>query len=294
MYYRLYSYTITQNNNIPVGPDRHYDLFVKSKGKDEFGALAVYRGRKNSILMHLQKYQSDFSGLIGKYSTERQVTKYDDVEDTADTITVDDEDYPNTPFIAYPRLGFIAVLDSGQLKADGAISRLHNIIGHRTKSYFVAEAVTQPIDLRKAVKRFKVTEVTFEIFPVNPHTGDLGKKLDDDRARDHIKKIYGKLDGSVATPLELNGGLLTQIQQLQQSGHSKVGFKATSNGGAEIQIPKPRDRRELAENEEELVVGEEAHLRIEFKNARLTYPFHQGHITDLRTIIRDLTEEKND
>ena len=46
-----------------------------------FGEHATYRGKKNAVLMYIQNYQPDFAGLVGKHSTERTITKYDDTTD---------------------------------------------------------------------------------------------------------------------------------------------------------------------------------------------------------------------
>jgi hypothetical protein len=88
--------------------------------------------------------------------------------------------------------------------------------------------------------------VVFEIIPVNPHTGDLGAKLDESRKLDHIRKLQGKAQAPISDPLRLDGGFLTAVQQLQESGHSKVGFTGnTLDGRAEVKVPSRRKLRAL-------------------------------------------------
>jgi hypothetical protein len=139
--------------------------------------------------MFVRDYRSDFVGLIGRHSTEREVTKYNAAEDETHKEDVDDDDYPNAAFICLPRLRMIACSDGAQVRADSAMSRLHQILIHRHRAIFVFDEIKETFDLRKAVDRFRLIEVTFDVYPVNPHTGDLGRRLDESRKLDHIKKL---------------------------------------------------------------------------------------------------------
>ncbi len=224
MLYKLYKYTLERRDGRPILTGQHFEIFNTSKGFDPFGRSAMYRGRDNALLMYIQKYGVDFGGLIGRHSTEREVTLYDQADDKTDTIPVADDDYPNVAFLCFPRMHMLVCVDGSSIKASSAVSRLHAILSHRKQLIFVGQPLTENVDLRRAVKRFKLTEVTFEVLPVNPHTGDLGYLLDDNRKKDHIKKIVGKLESTKGDPLKLNGGLLEQIQQLQLSGLSCCRF----------------------------------------------------------------------
>ena len=93
------------------------------------------------------------------------------------------------------------------------------------------DEIKESFDLRKAVDRFRLIEVTFDIYPVNPHTGDLGLKLDESRKLDHIKKLSGKATAPPSTPLTLGGGFLTSVQQLQQSGHAELALLVAQTKG---------------------------------------------------------------
>jgi hypothetical protein len=79
MHYKLYRYRITKivgkDREVAVHPDDHFKTFFKSKGKDSYGDLAEYRGKKDSVLMYLRDFHYDFIGLIGRHSTEREVTR---------------------------------------------------------------------------------------------------------------------------------------------------------------------------------------------------------------------------
>jgi hypothetical protein len=226
MHYKLYRYELANDENEEIHPDRHFKLFDNSKGKDDLGRFTEYRGKKNAVLMHIRHYQYDFIGLVGRHSTERKVTVYDPGEDLTSQVDVDDDDYPNTAFVCFPRIHVIACLDRATLRADTAMSRLHSIIRHRQKLWFNVTPITESFDLRKATQRFRLVDVTFELWPVNPHTEDIGAKLDESSKLDHIKKLNGSAHGAISEPLTLNGGFLTAVQQLQKSGHAKVGFKA--------------------------------------------------------------------
>lgn len=205
MQYRLYQYTLEDANRRLISPDRHIELFKNSVGFDGSGRLTEYRGERNTVLMYVRTYDKNFTGLIGRHSTEREVTDYVDSADETTTRRVGDDDYPHVAFICMPRIRMIALVDGGPITPDSAIQRLHQILAHRQNAYFIAESVKEAFDLRRAVDRFRVVEVSFEILPVNPHTGDIGKKLDESRKIDHIKKIIGKAVGSKDKPLKLEG-----------------------------------------------------------------------------------------
>lgn len=293
MQYKLYTYDISDRQERLIAPDRHFSLFEKSKGRDAYGQHTRYRGKNDAILMAVRSFRSDFSGLIGRHATEREVTEYNEALDEATQALLEDDDYPNTIFVCFPRLGTIACIE-GTIKSDSALARLHAILIHRQDVYFTYKSLTEPIDLRKATKRFKVTEVTFEILPVNPHTGPLGRELDANRAKDHVRRLKGKAEGTTANPIKLNGGIMSAVQELQQSGHAKVGFKGSTSDGVEVIVPKPADAHELAANENDVVHGEDVAVKVNFPNLRFQYPLGQGHITNLRAIIKALKDPQDE
>jgi hypothetical protein len=239
--------------------------------------------------MYVRDYRSDFVGLIGRHSTPREITSYNADEDEAYQTEVEDDDYPNAAFVCLPRLRMIACSDSAQVRADSAMSRLHQILVHRHKAFFVVDPIKETFDLRKAVSRFRLIEVTFDVFPVNPHTGDLGLALDESRKLDHIKKLSGKASAPAASPLRLDGGFLTSVQQLQQSGHAKVGFVGRTDEGTEVKVPKPVRTTELSEDEDETVRNENVGVRINIPE-KLEYPFNQAYVTRIRKVARQFLE----
>lgn len=288
MQYKLYTYDLETRDGSLIGPDRHFDLFQRSIGYDASNRLARYRGRADSILMEVRRVGPDFTGRIGRHATERAVVEYDTSTDEAREVVRDDNDYPHTLFICFPRLGMIAVKEGGSPPADSALQRLHTILIYRQSATFTFRALKAPIDLRKAVERFRVIEVSFEILPVNPHTGRLGRLLNIGRARDHIKTINGKAQSTEADPMQLNDGFLSGVQQLQQSGHARAGFKGRTEDGVLVNAPKPRDASALPENEE--AQGEEVDVRLSV-DEKVEYPFSQAHVTHIRTAARRLRNE---
>jgi hypothetical protein len=292
MYYKLYRYSLVGRNDRPIHPDRHSE-FNKAKGTDELGELSPYRSRKDSVLMYLRDYHYDFIGLIGRHSTEREITTYDESEDETAIKRVVDDDYPHAPFVCMPRLGMIACVDGARLRADAAMARLHGILAHRRKLLFVVEAITETFDLRKAVKRFNIIEVTFELLPVNPHSGDLGSKLDESRKLDHIRRIVGTAQALPSDPIKLDGGFLTAVQQLQTSLHAKVGFvgRTDDRDKVEVKVEKPVKSQRLASSEDEAVFGENVGFKINVKE-KLEYPFPRSHVMLIRSIARKFLAQK--
>jgi|ERR1043166_495484 hypothetical protein len=294
MQYKLYKYELFRRDGRLVPTGQHFEIFNTSKGYDPFGRSAKYRGRDNALLMYIQKYGVDFGGLIGRHSTEREVTIYDQRQDVTETVPVEDDDYPNVAFICFPRMQMMACVDGSSITASSAISRLHAILSHRKTLNFVAEPLTENVDLRTAVARFKVTEVTFDVLPVNPHTGDLGKLLDENRKKDHIRKIVGRLEGSKSDPLKLNGGLLEQVQQLQASGHGRVGFEGYDDRGTLIQVPKPKFAKVLSDDVARTTPGTEQQIKINVPGTREAFPFGAEHVHYIKQICIALTASEEE
>lgn len=296
MKYKLYEYELADRANKIVAPDRHYDIFRESIGLDGNGRFARYRGRDDAVLMNVRKTtkaSSDFIGLIGRHSTEREVTTYDQSRDKADNIIVSDDDYPNSPFVCMPRLRMIACVDGGRLKADSAMSRLHAILSSRKGLLFTYESTKAAYDLRRAIENFRVFEVDFEIHPVNPHSEELGLELDEARKRDHIRSILGKTKANKGDRLELNGGLLTAVQQLQKSGHATAGYKAETPSGVQINVPKPR-KDSVGKLDDESGSDLDQDLRLDFVGMKHEFPMSQEHVTEIRTIAKGFMTDPSD
>lgn len=296
MKYKLYEYELSDRTNRIVAPDRHFEIFRDSIGVDSSGRFARYRGRDDAVLMNVRKTtraSSDFIGLIGRHSTEREVTTYDQLRDEADNIIVSDDDYPNSPFVCMPRLKMIACVDGGKLKAESAMSRLHAILSSRKGLLFKYQSTKAAYDLRRAIENFRVFEVDFEIHPVNPHSEELGLELDEDRKRDHIRSILGKTKANKGDRLALNGGFLTAVQQLQKSGHATVGYKAETLSGVQINVPKPR-KDSVGKLDDERGSDLDQDLRLDFVGMKHAFPMSQEHVTEIRTIAKGFITDSSD
>lgn len=294
MKYKIYKYETSDSRGNVINPGHHYEIFLKSKGSDDYGSYSKYRGSDNAIIMNVRKMGSDIIGLVGKHSTEREVTIYSQRDDTANSRYVSDDDYPHAAFIAMPRLGAIAIVDGSRIRADSAIGRIHAVIAYRQNLIFTAEVVKEAYDLGRAVKRFRVFEVDFNIGPVNPHSGDLGLELDEDRKKDHIRSILGKAKSAKNDKISLDGGFLTAVHQLQKSGHATIGFKAENDDGTLIHVPKPDSKFQRSyDAADEGDAGPDVDVRIDFPHLKAEFPLPQGHVTDVRKITRQLTKKEN-
>lgn len=284
MFYKLYNYRL-EFRGAEQDHSGHIHLFNGAKGLDNKGKLAEYRNQK-VILMHVLTFQDGFTGLIGKYSDQREVTDYDPAQDVTMQRIVRDNDYPHTPFVCIPKYQMIACAESGSMTAQAAMNRLHQILAHRQNVMFVHYPLRQVDDLRVAVNNLRLTEVNYDVLPVNPHTGDLGRRLDQSRAVDHIKKFRGKLEAEKSDPLQLNGGFLSSIQELQQSGHSRVGYSGYTGDDVEVSLRKPEEPRPLKEDvdREETFDQEDPSLpemRINFRDRKLEYPLEEDHLEQI-------------
>jgi hypothetical protein len=294
MKYKLFKYEFRTASRRPVLQSEHLKLFEAAKGLNETGQYVEYRGKKDTLLMHFRNYENKFIGLIGRLSRERDVTLYNNTDDSIYVERMDDEDHPNTPFICFPRIGMIVCVDGAAIPAHSAMSRLHQIFAAKSRIIFEVEEISQSFDLRKATKEFRITQVDFEVIPVNPHTDDLGRQLDESRKLDHIKKIRGTAEASKSAPMQLRGGFLTALQQLQQSGHCKVGFHGVTEDGVEVQVPKPSRPRRLSDDEDVAVAGEEVGVRIKFPGPREHYPFSKAHVLEVLKVAKKFLELESD
>lgn len=286
MFFKFFSYSLERDGQ-EIPADEHLKNFRASRGKDENGEFVNYRGQRNSVLMSVKKSGDVFTGLVGKYSDKREITDYDNNEDETKQISVRDNDYPNTPFVCAPKLKGIAIGDSSPVVATSAIRRLHAILQSRANATFVAEPIKNIDDLRFATNAFKVTEISFETYPVNPHTGVLGKLWDRASKRDHVKKVVGRLFGTAEKPIKLNRGLASQIQQLQASGHSKVGYTAIGNDGLELKLPKPREIRPTSPDEG-IVQSGLPDVRVKLREFGDQYPLSNDEINRVLRALRAL------
>lgn len=289
--YKIYEYEIIDQRGRSINPDRHYAIFHESRGADPYGNYSLHRGKQDAVLMNLRPASKDFMGLVGKHSTEREITLYSDSEDAAYEVVVSDDDYPHTMFVCLPRLGAIFMGDTGRIKADSAMRRLHSILAARAKVRMQYRSITEAYDLKYAVEKFRVYEVNFEIRPVNPHSGDLGKELDEARKRDHIRQIAGKAKAAKDDKLQLEGGFLSAVNDLQRSGHARVGYHAEANDGILVDVQKPPESD--IEAYEDWDQGPKAEMRIDFPGLRLTWPISQAHVTALRKLARAMIGEKD-
>ena len=107
MFYKLFGYTI-EREGYSRQPQQHLRFFHASKGADNAGHFTLYRGEYNTVLMHVRAHGEILTGLIGKHSTEREITEYDQNVYVTQNRIIRDNDYPHTPFICYPHLSMIA------------------------------------------------------------------------------------------------------------------------------------------------------------------------------------------
>jgi hypothetical protein len=280
MFYKLYRYEL-ERDEVTLPRDRHLAVFRQARGPDSRGGFAVYRGQANAVLMHVRRYGEMFAGLVGKHSTERDVRAYDASSDTSEVRRIGDDDYPGAAFICSPPRGLIACVDGSPINARAAIARLHVILLHRANAFFSVTPIREAGDLKFATSQFKVVQIDYQIFPVNPHTGDLGRQLDDSRKQDHVQKMAGKLVASQADPIKLNGGIATQVQELQASGHSSVGYTALTSDQIEIKVPKPREPYAVEDDDSNERLPE---VRIRVPET-IEYPFRREHIEEIEEIM---------
>ena len=80
------------------------------------------------------------------------------------------------------------------------------------------------------------------------------------------------------------------IQQLQTSGHAKVGFVGRTEDKVEVKVEKPSKPQRLGSSEDEVVFGENVGVRINIKE-KLEYPFPKHHVMLIRSIARKFLEQ---
>ena len=78
---------------------------------------------------------------------------------------------------------------------------------------------------------------------------------------------------------------MTAVQQLQASGHAKVGFVGRTDDKVEVKVEKPSKAQRLAAAEDESVFGENVGVKINIKD-KVEYPFPIHHVMLIRTIAK--------
>ena len=207
---------------------------------------------------------------------------------------VEDNDYPNAPFICSPDIEMLGCVDGPDISANSAVSRIQAILNHRSGVFFSSSPIKQLDDLRFAVNEFRIYEVDYELVSVNPHTGDLGRALDENNKRDHIEKMKGKLIARDEEPLKLNGGTLSQVQELQESGHARVGYLAKTDEGHEIRVPKPSKPAPHDLETDEPESRNLTDVRLRLHGVTVDYPFPDHHVDLIVNIMRTFSRASNE
>lgn len=298
MFYRLFRYHL-DNERGPISENSHYKAFRDSRAKDENGRLAIYRNKEDSILMHVRGGERRFCGRVGRQATQREITRYRESDDVADDVVVADSNIPNVSFLCVPEISMIACEDGVDISAESALRRLHVILSHRRRLVFIFSEIDTQTDLRQAAAQFSLIKVSFEVMPVNPHSGDLGLKLDANNKLDNIGRMRGEVVArNKNKPLKLEGGTLEAIEQLRASGHAAVGFNAVTKQGTEISVKKTSDddvgsSKKSADDEDlDQSIGGKSAVRISFKD-RPQYPYRQDHMDELEGIMRSFRKFKS-
>jgi hypothetical protein len=240
MYWKFYSYDLYSfDQEQALAPQEHYAIFAKAKGFDREGKLAPHRKKSDAILMEIKRQGRAISLIAGKHVTERNVQVYRNDRDELTERLELDNNYEGALCLFWPDINKCAVSDQQNLRARSAIARINAVVNFRRLAWFVANPVTQARDLEELTKNYMVHEVSFEIRPVNPHTGPLGEKLDKSNKKDQIRRLIGKAQANGSTGLALNGGTLSEVNELYKSGHATIGVKAKNENGTELVIPRP-------------------------------------------------------
>lgn len=290
MRFQIFNYSL-QFKGRDIAPDKHFEIFNRSKGSNNSGEFTEYRGRKDAVLMQVEKIDNVFTGLIGKHNSERLVRKYSTIDDILIEEVEQDDDYPYAIFYCDPRRNEIAISKSSDITVNSAIGRITKILYARTSAEIVFTSIVAAYDLRAAIKSINIRRVDFEIYQVNPHTKDLGLSLDENKKKDFIDTLMGSMTAERGKRLRLNGGFLSATQQLQESGHAVIGYTGDIDG-IQIQVPKKKLRakpKPLDEDE----TKEVNEVTIDIGDEQRRYPLSSSIIGKFRNIFAVFRKQKN-
>lgn len=223
------------------------------------GPKAERESHLDSVVMRPREFQVRRERIlawsVGRKIGVRHSADYDPRRDRLIVEVIEDGSYQYSDFIAVPRLGVLAVDDrSGPLHLGGkaAISRFRSIFRNLEDGAVNIELTTTPEDVKRALRRWELTEFSFVVRPYNPHPpGDLSEALSEQFKKDGIGRYRAKAQpfkGKRMKPAA--DGHIASAVELADAGYGQYAFKGVTEDGHVAQVKQPPFEDERRKNQE--------------------------------------------
>jgi hypothetical protein len=247
--YVFYRYSIHYNDS-PVSPAEQWDLFkrilaleVAHRKTDESEA------EKDTSLVELDQIPVEINGeevvafffKIAKHITARDSFSYDKDADRMLPKSQSTDEYCCGQIVVVPSVRVLAAADrSGTeyLSAISTVSRLRSIIHFDKRLRLLYEPTGSKSDIMKALKGWRIEEISFAAKPYNPSIHTPGDRLHSLLAPDNAR-ISGRarpVGGEFLTPSE--DGFIEEIVGLREKGYADLGARGKTQQGYEARIQR--------------------------------------------------------
>ncbi|MCB2186962.1 MAG: hypothetical protein KQJ78_11125 [Deltaproteobacteria bacterium] len=178
--------------------------------------------------------------------TTRLRKEYNDKLDVLEEVVEEGKDMMLGMVVCLPGRGLMAVEDSSGKEALGAqstVARLRSVVrvfeGHR----FMSALAASSNEVRSAIARWEVDNVSFRVWPYNPHPKKAGEHLAALLAPGKVE-VSGSIKPYKNGQIDLQqGGFVNEVVELGTTKHAEYGVTGKTSDGyrARIQKAAPED-----------------------------------------------------
>jgi hypothetical protein len=171
-----------------------------------------------------------------------------------------------TDFVACPSLGVLAVDDRTgtlHLGGKGACARFRSMVREIEDHDTEIEWPVTPDEVRKALKRWKLTAYSFVVRPVNPHPPSrLSKMFSEAMKEEGIGEFRGSAKPAVGTYMKAAEGPIAATSEISDAGYGQVSFRGRE-GPVDAEIKRPTYYSEPERNEKAQLKSRELRIFVE-------------------------------
>jgi hypothetical protein len=191
---------------------------------------------------------------VGVMVKERLRATYDRAKDQIDLELVKDGSVRYNDFIAVPSIKAMAVDDrGGELHLGGkhAINRFRSVIRKNEDADALVEFQAKPEDVRRALRDWSLTRVTFTLQPNNPRpVNRLAQALSEQFKRDGIGKLVGRVQPAEGVQMRMHKeGFIAAASGLVDAGYGQMSVAGHTKEGLDAEIKKPPFDPDVTKNE---------------------------------------------
>jgi hypothetical protein len=242
-----------------LGSTAQYNIVSELQGQAvAHGEKAAEEKNFDTLLMRPRKFKVDrhevYFWSVGVVIQQRLRAKYDRAKDQIDLELINDGSVRFNDFIAVPSLSAMAVDDrAGELHLGGkqAINRFRSVIRKKEDADTEVQFEATPEEVRKALRDWSLTRVTFTLQPNNPRpVARLSQALSDQFKKDGIGKLTGSVQPSEGAEMRMHkDGFIAAASGLVDAGYGQMSVAGHTKEGLDAEIKKPQFNPDVTKNE---------------------------------------------